>query len=244
MPVTENSIPTSLHELREIEQERISDERAARARDEAAREQLVRDSIQRQIAEAEARRETALAEAARQRAAVEAEQRTRDTAIACAEAEARVRAEAELASARLAQEMELRHAQVARTRPIGLVAVIASLVLGAGGLGVWIARQSGELDNQRSLIDGLHGEQAQWKAKAVAYDHQRQTLEGQQEAMTIELTTLRREIDELTRAIAAAHKAPAALPPATHVPHVETPHGIVIDEACTHSAIGDCSKSH
>jgi len=215
MRVTETSILASLAELKSIEQQRVADERKAAAAEDAAREELKRTSIQRQIAEAEARRESKLADEARERAARDAEERAKQTAIAIAEVEARAREEAALENARLAQEMELRRAEVARTRPVALIAVIAALVLGAGGLGAWIVRQSSELADQRALIDTTHREQAEWQRRANDYATKQHQAEEAADAAKIEIEALRHEVDAITRQL---HDRPVAKPPVHVVP--------------------------
>lgn len=134
----ESSIITSLSELRAIEQQRIADERAAIERTRAA--------------EIEARRlaEQARSEAEQAKLHAEREERMRiEIARAEAEREARLRVEAteaaerarwaaQLEEQRLAQEMELRRAEVAKKRPRWMIAVTAIAALCAVGL-TWFA---------------------------------------------------------------------------------------------------------
>lgn len=231
---TETSILTSLQELKSIERQRIDDEKAARERDAKAREELMLESLRRAAAESEARREAAAAAEARARAEIEGQERERETAIAVAAATAKVKAEAELEAQRMAAELELRRAKVARTRPVGMIAIVASLVLGAGGLGIWIARQSGQIDEQAQKIDKLHGERSSWMQQMDAANAHRTSLEQQVQAQKDKLDDLQRQLLDVTAHVTKPAVVTKPPPVVTKPPPTTTtvPHIIQIDEKC------------
>ena len=189
----ESSILTSLSELKAIEEQRIGEERAAIEKSRHA--------------EAEARRaaEQALADAhaARLRDAQEAQLRV-ERAKADAEREARMRVEATEASERarwqaqleqdrLAQEMDLRRAEVAKKRPRWMLAVTSVAAVAAMGLG-WYAldrSQSARRSEQLARVAELEKQ----KAKDAARDAQ-DKLDGVMQSMA-----------ELDAQIAAAQAA-------------------------------------
>ena len=121
----------SLSELRDIENQRIEDERAAVQAAEAARI-AARDAEERAKAAAEAARirEEHEAKLAIEKARLDAEREAR-MKIEAAEAAERTRQQAMLAEQRLAQELELRRAEIARKRPTWMLAVTAIATLAA-----------------------------------------------------------------------------------------------------------------
>lgn len=127
----ENSVLTSLRDLKVIEEDRLQREEAERqARAEAERQALLEAA--RRSQEEETRRVVAQAEA--KRAAEESHRREeREAAIRLAQAEAAARVEAE---ARLeAERMRLEHGEGPRAgrRPVALLAALLGLVLVLGG---------------------------------------------------------------------------------------------------------------
>jgi hypothetical protein len=126
-----SSIVQSLSELRDIEHQRIADERAAAQRADAARiaerEEAERQRREAEEARAKAERE-ALLEIERARERAEREVRMR---AAQAEAAERAHQQVILEQQRLQQEMELRRAEVARKRPTWMVAVTALALIAA-----------------------------------------------------------------------------------------------------------------
>jgi hypothetical protein len=235
---TETSTLASLHELRSIEKQRVTEERAARDRDRQVREDLAREVGRRAEAEAEAEAAAARAAQARRDAEVAAVERERVTAIEVAAAEARVRADAELAATRLAAELELRRARVERTRPVALIAVLAALLLGATGLAVWIVQQRNELADTRTRIQATERDAEAAQAKARDADN---WLHAQQQV----IQTLQQNVAAL-RAEAAAKEHQHALvapppvrPSAPPAVRPVTPHQgpIVVPPECEHSAL-------
>jgi len=150
----EHSVLASLSELRAIEEERIADERAAVHAAELARvaareaEQHARDQ-----AAAAKQREEHEAKLAIETARLEAEREAR-LKIEAAEAAERTRQQAILAETRLAQEMELRRAEVAKQRPTWMVAVTVVATLAAFAL-IYVAierTRAGEEAKERERI--------------------------------------------------------------------------------------------
>ena len=137
----ETSIIQSLSELRDIENQRIADERAAiqraaaaRLAERAAAEQRARDEEQ---ARARAEHEAKLA---LERARLEAEREARLRIDAAAAAEL-ARQQVALEATRMEEELQLRRAALAKTRPTWMVAVTCVATLAAGVL-VWFALSS------------------------------------------------------------------------------------------------------
>src|SRR5688572_10558494 len=129
----DSSVLFSLRELRDIEHQRVADERNAAKAAEEAKERARAAEVARVAAE------LAAAEAAaksRKEAELAARKRQLDEdAIRIQETEARMRAEAlvKLESERLAYEVELRREEIARKRPrwlMGVAAGCAALAIG------------------------------------------------------------------------------------------------------------------
>jgi hypothetical protein len=121
----EHSVLASLSELRAIEEERVRDERDALRAAELARIAATEaDARAREEAIAKKARDEHEAKLAIENARFVAEREAR-MKIEAAEAQERARQAAMLAEARLAQEMELRRAEVARKRPTWMLVVTA-----------------------------------------------------------------------------------------------------------------------
>lgn len=165
---------TSLSELRAIEEERIADERAALEAAHLARI-AAREAEARARADAEAARlrEEHLAKLAIENARFEAEREAR-LKIEAAEAAERTRQQAILAETRLAQELELRRAEVAKKRPTWMLVVTAFATLAAFAL-IYVAIE---------------------RTRASAESKQRAQIAVQQER------EMRRELDELASSLA------------------------------------------
>jgi hypothetical protein len=133
-----NSIVQSLSELRDIERQRIADEISALQRADAARI-AAREAAERQAREEEAARVQADREArlAAEHARMEAEREERRRIDAAAAAEL-ARQQVALEETRREREHELRRAEVARTRPTWMMAVMA-LSLAAAGVLLWLS---------------------------------------------------------------------------------------------------------
>src|SRR5688572_16678466 len=135
------SIVQSLSELRDIERQRVADERAATQHAEAARmaarEAAERRAREEEDARAKAEREARLA-VEHARLETEREERRRIDAAAAAEL---ARQQVALEHTRLEREAELRRAEVARTRPTWMMAVMGLSLAAAGAL-LWLALSS------------------------------------------------------------------------------------------------------
>jgi len=184
---------TSLHELRAIEQQRIADERAAVVRAREAEAAAATAAEQARL-EAEAAREQAerdervrIEEA---RLAAEREARLR---LEAADAAERARLAAQLEHDRLAQEMELRRAEVARKRPTWMVAVTGIAL--AAGLGLaWFA------------VDRMHQAADAQAAKDRAVEEKRQAR-ADAAAAVARLDAMQRNLDDLEGAVKNAQHA-------------------------------------
>jgi len=184
---------TSLHELRAIEQQRIADERAAvaRARDEEA---AAAKAAEQARVDAEAAREKAerderlrIEEA---RVAAEREARLR---VEAAEVAERARHAALLEQDRLAQEMELRRAEVAKKRPTWMVAV-TGIALAAGiGFAVFAVDRAHQADAAVEAKNRADADVAQAKADAAA--------------AVARLDAMQRDLDELDGKVKQAQHA-------------------------------------
>jgi hypothetical protein len=181
---TEHSVLTSLSELRAIEEERVADERAAVQAAHLARI-AAREAEERALADAAAAKIREMHEAALaiEQAKVEAEREAR-LKIEATEAAERTRQQAILAETRLAQEMELRRAEVAKKRPTWMVAVTAVAILAAFAL-IYVA-----IDRTRT------SEQAKERAR-IAMAQERE-MRHQLEELTTSLVSLQGELDTLS----------------------------------------------
>lgn len=137
----DSSVVASLAELRAIEMQRITDERMARERAEQERRQAAEVAEHQRARDAEARvraeHEAALA-LEHARLAAEREARLRVESVEAAE---RARQLVIVEQARVAQELEIKRAVAAKTRPTWMIAVTA-LATVVAGVFVWFAIQS------------------------------------------------------------------------------------------------------
>ncbi|MEJ7602091.1 MAG: hypothetical protein WKG01_29610 [Kofleriaceae bacterium] len=137
----EGSLLSSLSELKAIEEQRIAEERTARAREIAERAASAEAAAQQQrddvAAELAAERDATLA-AARERYEAEREARIR---VELAEAAERTRHQAQLLAQRQAEELALAREQVAKQRPTWMIAVTA-VALVVTSVMVWLAISS------------------------------------------------------------------------------------------------------
>jgi len=150
MESRENSVLFSLNELRQIEEERISEEEMARREEEQQRIRAQQEAERRRLEEEQARIQ---AQQDAERMRLEEEERLRrEDQMRIQEAEARARAEhqAILEQQRLAQEMALREKEIAKKRPTWLIAVLAGVVLIAGGFG-YMFYQKAEHDRMTAI---------------------------------------------------------------------------------------------
>jgi hypothetical protein len=143
----ESSIITSLSELRAIEQQRIADERAAVERERAAHIEAKRAAEQARVDAEQAKLRAEREELMRiEQTRLEAERQAR-MKVEAAEATERARLQAQLEQQRMAEEMELRRAEIAKKRPRWMIAVTAFALVATVGFG-WYAVDS----NQRSQV--------------------------------------------------------------------------------------------
>jgi hypothetical protein len=184
---SQNSIVTSLSELREIERQRIADEVAALQRAEAARIAARVEAERRAREEVEARaRAEHEAKVALEQARLEAarEERRRIDAAAAAEL---ARQQLALEQARMEREMELRREAVARTRPRWMVAVTScALVAAIALLGVtvnyvWDAREA----QDRARVAQIEREEAKAAAQKAHDELMAVQRESEEHARTL-----------------------------------------------------------
>ena len=188
----ENSVLFSLRELRQIEENRVQEEEQAVRSAEQARVQAQQEAERRKREEEEARvrseRDAQLQiEQARENAEREARMR-----VESAEAAERQRQQAALEQQRLAQEMELRRAEVAKKRPTWMLAVTGLAVVGVVVAIILIVKaQSSESAAQ----------EAKRKAEAAAEVARKEADEAK-----AEVDKLDREGKQIAEAMAAAEK--------------------------------------
>jgi hypothetical protein len=186
--LAESSVLFSLKELRQLELSRIDEERAA-VRDAELSQQRVREAAAREAeAAAEARRRAEHeAELAAAHAQAESERQLR-LHVEATEAAERARHQAALDQERLAGELALRRAEVAKKRPTWMLAVTACAVL-AGAALVWFAietqeaSQAAERERAAAIAD---------KEKAQAYARE----------ATAQMARFQAELAELDRRVA------------------------------------------
>jgi hypothetical protein len=168
----ENSIMTSLSELRDIEKQRIADEKSAAERARQAETDAKRAAEQAKLDAEEARKRAEREEIIKiQLAQAEYEKQAR-LRVEAAEAAERARLAAELDAARMAAEMELRREEVARKRPTWMVAVTGIAFVAALGLGAFAYKRA---------QDTAKAEEAARKAKVqrdIAIETAKEAQEG------------------------------------------------------------------
>jgi hypothetical protein len=187
---SEGSLLASLQELRAIEEQRLADERAAvvHAAEQRERERAEAERLRREAAEVRVRAEQEAA-LAREHARLEAEREAR-LRIEAAEAAERARLAATLEQERVAQELELRRAEVARKRPTWMVAVTSLAVAGAAVL-AYIS------------VDSMRGSEAATVAKREA-DARAALAKQEAEQARATLAEIERENREIDGKIKAA----------------------------------------
>jgi DNA repair exonuclease SbcCD ATPase subunit len=188
----ETSIVTSLDELRSIHLQRVADERAsfeaeriavadaARRRAEADRAAI--DAKLRDERDAQIRIEEA-------RVTSEREARLKLEAIENAE---RARHVAELETARQAQEMELRRAEVLKKRPRWMLAVTAIALVGGIGFGYFAWQRSQDADAAA--------------AQRIAAEHQKDEAKQKARESEQQLTAMLGELDRVHEKLEVATK--------------------------------------
>jgi hypothetical protein len=247
----EESVATSLQELKAIEDRRVAEERAAleRARAEAEAARLATER------EVKARAEAAAAEQRRRDEAEAATRHERQLAIVRVEAEARARVEAEArvraeadtraeVAARLADEIRAARAAMPANKPVALVVACAGFALAAIVLGFIAMRLDGQLDIRgnelRAALDRVDA-----VGRRVA------ELDRKIAALTADSAAKQREIDRLHQELAAkpAEPPPPAIkrpPPSSHhtpTSPKEPPHEIIDTKGCCNTPLGSMPRS-
>ena len=188
---------TSLHELRAIEQQRIADERAATARAREAEDTARRAAEQAQLDERMARERAARdaelrIEQARADAAREVRMRVEAT-----EAAERARLAAALEHERVAQELELRRADIAKRRPTWMVVVTVLAIAGGVGFGALAIDRMHEADSAQA-------DKAAARADMVAAKQTAAEAIARLDAMQKDLDALDAKVREAQHAVAIA----------------------------------------
>lgn len=188
----ESSIITSLSELRAIEQQRIADERAAIERERAAEIEARRTAEQAKL-DAEERRVREEREAIMrvEQARLEAEREAR-MRVEAAEAAERARLTAALEQQRLAEEVELRRAEIAKKRPTWMLVVTGMALVATIGLGWYAVERAAERDR---------ADQARIEAENEKRLAQQEAKEAREE-----LDRLAKQMEEQDARIAQAQK--------------------------------------
>jgi hypothetical protein len=202
----EGSVVASLAELRAIEQERIAADRAA-VRDAEQARVREREQAARRLRDEEAARIAAEHDAAlhlvRER---EQAERAARLHIEATEAAERARHQAVLEEQRLAQEMELRRAEVAKKRPSWMLAVTGIALAAACGL-AWFAVDS-QIRSARAAEGQRVAELDKQKAVENAKETARQLARMEQDLAVLD-ARVARAIDDVLRANDAAARASA-----------------------------------
>jgi trichohyalin len=191
----ENSVLSSLRELRDIEHTRVRSEQEQRL--QAREDERQRIKEERRQVEAERRRR----EQEERMRLDDLERQRREQALRLQEAEqrARIAAQAALEQQRLAQEMELRRHELNKKRPTWLLAMVGVLVVLGGALGVWGYRTAGERERAEILarereaeIDALETRMKEVQARLAAA-----TTAEARAAARQQLATARQQLDDL-----------------------------------------------
>jgi hypothetical protein len=206
----ESSVLINLSELRAIAQQRIDEERTALERSKEAERQakLAAERAVREAAEARVAAERAERVRIEQaRADAEREMRLR---VEAAEASERARHMAALEQQRMAQEMEIRRAEVLQKRPRWMIAVTAVAAAAAVALSLFA------IDRAHVADAAEHGTEVAIAEKEKA-QHEAQEAAKQLDAMRGDLAALDGRVGAATQALEAAQnqadrlKAKAAL---------------------------------
>lgn len=193
----ESSIITSLSELRAIEQQRIADERAAVERERAAQIEAKRAAEQARTDAAEAKLRAEREERMRiEQTRLEAERQAR-MKVEAVEAAERARLQAQLEQQRMAEEMELRRAEIAKKRPRWMVLVTGLALIATAGLG-WYAvdrNQQAQIADEKARQAAVQEEQAKEEAR-----HTQEELNR----LAKEMAVLDAQVDKAEQSLIAA----------------------------------------
>jgi len=198
---------TSLHELRVIEQQRIADERAARERAREAEEATVKAAEAARLAQIAARDQAERDERLRIEEARVAAEREARLRVEAHEASERARLAAHLEQERMAQEMELRRADIAKRRPRWMIAV--TVIALAGGVGF-----------AALAVDRMHEADAAQQAKAQADKEMVAAKQEMQEAVA-KLDAMQKTLDDLDAKVSEAQHAVAGASNALELKHAQ-----------------------
>jgi hypothetical protein len=190
----ENSVLFALRDLRQIEESRVQEEElAVRSAEEARR-----------LAQEQAERQRREEEEARVRAERDHQQRIEDARhgaerearmrVESAEAAERNRIQGELDAQRLAQEMDLRRAEVAKKRPTWML-VVTGLALVAAVALVWFAIQKAS-ESSQSEEDKIAAQKKADEADKVAKDAAVRVAQ-----LESDLKVMAKQIDDATTAL-------------------------------------------
>jgi hypothetical protein len=252
----ETSIITSLSELREIEKERIADEKAAVERERQAALDAKRAAEQAKLDEDEARKRAEREEIIKiQLAQAEAEKQIR-LRVQAEEAAERARLQAQLDEVRMREELELRRVEVAKKRPTWMVVVTALAFAAACGL-TWFAIERAKekaIADEKSAAAQLAAKQAadeqakmgkQLDELKLAIDEQDKLLTKAQQSLIAAQT--KADIAKAKADIDAANKAKAIAKDKAwklEQERLKKERNTVIDvSGCTGTAVG-CLKHH
>jgi colicin import membrane protein len=199
----EGSLMTSLAELKNIEHQRVADERAAVVRAEEARVQARLDAERRTKEEAEAKaRAEYEAQLAIERAKVEAEREAR-LRIEATEAAEAARQRMLLEQERSQQEMALRRAEVAKKRPTWMVALTAFALVAAAVLVVFTVRaftESDKSDEARVIAENkAHQAEIDAENSRIELEKITQNLKDLDGKVTVALANLEKARDKASK---------------------------------------------
>jgi len=211
----ENSLITSLSELRAIEQQRIADERAAIERDRFAKIEAARAAEQAKVDAAEAKLRAEREELMRiENARINAEREAR-MRVEATEAAERARLMAQLEERRMAEELDLKRAEVAKKRPTWMLVVTSIAAIAAVGLTLFAVdsmrdRDAANKGQQQALL-----EQNKAKEELRAFQVQMAALQADVDKFDTKLTDLTNKLtaaqtkadrDRVANEIAAARE--------------------------------------
>lgn len=250
----ETSIITSLSELREIEKQRIADEKAAVEREHNAAIEAKRAAERAKLDEDEARKRAEREEIIKiQLAQAEAERQVR-LRVQAEEAAERTRLQAQLDEQRMREELELRRAEVAKKRPTWMIVVTALAFVAACALTWFAVERSRERDRAEAMREVAMQARRQAETEkadmAKKLDELKVAMDDQDKRLTKATNALiaaqnQADIDEARAEIVAANKAKAiAKQRASELEQerLRKERGQVIDVSkCTGTALG-CMK--
>ncbi len=196
----ESSIITSLSELRAIEQQRVAEERATVERERAAAIAAAKAAELARIEAAEARLQAEREERIRIEIARAEAERDARVRVEAAEATERARLAAQLEERRMAEELELRRAEVAKKRPTWML-VVTGVAFAAA-----IALTGFAIDRSLTMERAKEQERAAQVEKAKAKEQLRE-LGEQMRALQIEIDAFDGRLAGLQQKLVAAQTA-------------------------------------